>query len=900
MAEYLDLEGLKHFKQKQDSANEDKFLKKTDFETTINDKLTSVYKYKGTVEEFDNLPTEGNAVGDVYDVANGMNYAWNGDEWDALGETRIEVDSELNGSSTAAIQNKAVYDALQKKADKADSYPTTWDEVNDKPFDSISDIFTTGDNVLDIPDFINNYNSDTSTYGKGLVPAGGSSAAKDLGFLSGRGWVEDPSYIVHLFQTTSSKSSQVKNVSAIEENRFRYPDSKTKISTYHGIYVSFYDGHSAESLSIQLTDAAGISKEYPVYKDYGSETAVTEIREGAVLHLVCGAGKSPYWFVANAYDTPEEFFKRVPVYNDGLRKGDSVGPTTVNKDIELTGLVNYGGGRQYDLYRLPLNTLIFGNRNNPSGIGFVPENSSEDKADQFLAGDGTWKEIETQDVELVSSENDGIVPKWTLPGQVYTAQYGWQDNPMYVSYPFMCTTAGGVADKIGGSALGMTGPTRNLSYIHILIFFRHDNTASNPTLDITCANQEHIKGAIVDKYKVGSENSVNPYTNLKAYKLYHMYYDGTNWMVLNPETDIVSTENDGILPKIPTDRSSSITDVFIPCVNPDDNEPSWNSLLPTIRHKFSTSAEGRGILDDDYIYVDQVKLDEVKTSITPYFKMSAKSLDFGLTNDLKRGFVPKLTISSDVGAPGYIFTGAGWKKGADVPVAELSVLPSDTNIHMLVTAYGTIQKVKIPNAVYGNNGNTNNPGLVPANKNDDKANQFLAGDGTWKEIDTQDINVDIVSTDNAGIVPKLPEDDSIKVLASDGTWKMLGHVVENDPNAGTNHPGGAFLMSGGTHGVISVNGADYQYNGGAPAFVPQSKSVVGQENRFLREDGQWTEINAQDTSNLVTKNDLEEFREEIIESIKSELLNDYVRKDEMVALGAEEITDLFEEIQNNG
>lgn len=49
--------------------------------------ITNMYKYKGSVATVSLLPSSGQTVGDVYNVeANGMNYAWNGTEWDALGE----------------------------------------------------------------------------------------------------------------------------------------------------------------------------------------------------------------------------------------------------------------------------------------------------------------------------------------------------------------------------------------------------------------------------------------------------------------------------------------------------------------------------------------------------------------------------------------------------------------------------------------------------------------------------------------------------------------------------------------------------------------------------------------------------------------------------------------------
>ena len=49
--------------------------------------ITSMYKYQGSVATVSALPSSGNTTGDVYNVeATGMNYAWNGSAWDALGE----------------------------------------------------------------------------------------------------------------------------------------------------------------------------------------------------------------------------------------------------------------------------------------------------------------------------------------------------------------------------------------------------------------------------------------------------------------------------------------------------------------------------------------------------------------------------------------------------------------------------------------------------------------------------------------------------------------------------------------------------------------------------------------------------------------------------------------------
>ena len=59
---------------------ESTYAKKTD--------IANAYIYKGSVASVADLPSTGQTAGDVYDVqATGMNYAWNGTEWDQLGAT---------------------------------------------------------------------------------------------------------------------------------------------------------------------------------------------------------------------------------------------------------------------------------------------------------------------------------------------------------------------------------------------------------------------------------------------------------------------------------------------------------------------------------------------------------------------------------------------------------------------------------------------------------------------------------------------------------------------------------------------------------------------------------------------------------------------------------------------
>lgn len=60
---------------------------KTEVDNAIGSAVTNMYKYKGSVATVSALPSSDNTTGDVYNVeATGMNYAWDGTAWDALGE----------------------------------------------------------------------------------------------------------------------------------------------------------------------------------------------------------------------------------------------------------------------------------------------------------------------------------------------------------------------------------------------------------------------------------------------------------------------------------------------------------------------------------------------------------------------------------------------------------------------------------------------------------------------------------------------------------------------------------------------------------------------------------------------------------------------------------------------
>lgn len=85
-------------------------------ENFVNSKLTAVYKFKGSVANYTALPATDLVVGDVYDVKDtGMNYAWNGTDWDALGSF---VDLSDYYSKDETFSQEQVSQLLDSKVDK--------------------------------------------------------------------------------------------------------------------------------------------------------------------------------------------------------------------------------------------------------------------------------------------------------------------------------------------------------------------------------------------------------------------------------------------------------------------------------------------------------------------------------------------------------------------------------------------------------------------------------------------------------------------------------------------------------------------------------------------------------------------------------------------------------------
>lgn len=68
--------------------------------------MTNVYKFKGSVASYANLPSSGLTAGDVYNVQDSeMNYAWTGTAWDQLGSSQINLQTITNAEIDTIVAN---------------------------------------------------------------------------------------------------------------------------------------------------------------------------------------------------------------------------------------------------------------------------------------------------------------------------------------------------------------------------------------------------------------------------------------------------------------------------------------------------------------------------------------------------------------------------------------------------------------------------------------------------------------------------------------------------------------------------------------------------------------------------------------------------------------------------
>lgn len=129
---------------------EGKGLSTNDFTDDLLNLLKKVSKplnYKGSVPTYNDLPTEGNLEGDVWNVTKtDVNYAWTGTDWDPFGSSAVNIVDDLTtGGTSAALsaeQGKVLKGLVDTKVDKVSGKQLSTNDyttADKKKFDSLPD-----------------------------------------------------------------------------------------------------------------------------------------------------------------------------------------------------------------------------------------------------------------------------------------------------------------------------------------------------------------------------------------------------------------------------------------------------------------------------------------------------------------------------------------------------------------------------------------------------------------------------------------------------------------------------------------------------------------------------------------------------------------------------------------
>lgn len=143
----------------------------------INTKASTAYKYKGSKATYEELPTTGNKVGDVWNVIDahgttpaGTNYAWTGTEWDALGglvdlstyQTKAitidgaatTVEAVIAANKTSAVNNATAINKNKTDIETVSGSVKGLDTLVKSKQDAIVDVSVNGAPYTTIPEAI--------------------------------------------------------------------------------------------------------------------------------------------------------------------------------------------------------------------------------------------------------------------------------------------------------------------------------------------------------------------------------------------------------------------------------------------------------------------------------------------------------------------------------------------------------------------------------------------------------------------------------------------------------------------------------------------------------------------------------------------------------------------------
>jgi len=131
--------------------------------STVDSKIFSVYKYKGTVHSYNDLPRSELTVGDVYNIETaddthnikaGDNVAWSGEDWDVLAGTVDLSGYQTKIDSSHKLSSDLVDDTNNTNKFVSSTDKTNWNAKYDKPSTGIpkTDLEQNVQDSLDLAD----------------------------------------------------------------------------------------------------------------------------------------------------------------------------------------------------------------------------------------------------------------------------------------------------------------------------------------------------------------------------------------------------------------------------------------------------------------------------------------------------------------------------------------------------------------------------------------------------------------------------------------------------------------------------------------------------------------------------------------------------------------------------
>ena len=349
--------------------------------TEVDGKVSAVYKYRGSVEDYEHLPSTDLTVGDVYNVEDtGDNYAWTGTAWDKLSGTVDLSGYQTKIDSTHKLSADLVDDTSTTNKFVTTSEKSTWNAKYDKPSGGIpdTDLSSAVQTSLGKADTaLQSINSTDVTTALGYTPY---DASNPSGYTTNTGTITsvkmngttvsssgeaDLGTVITEHQDISGKENISNKVTSMSSSSTdtQYPSAKSVYDALHSDLLH-YKGHvnSTSNLPTRGQSSASLVSPYVEMASNTSFNTAASVRQTALetalsnanmsYGVVTAGGIYNYTYAVIASNNPD-FIKGVftfvdPYYNRTVFHVEASAeyPVYISKEYEssATSSIRYENG----------------------------------------------------------------------------------------------------------------------------------------------------------------------------------------------------------------------------------------------------------------------------------------------------------------------------------------------------------------------------------------------------------------------------------------------------------------------------------------------------------------------------------------------------------------------------